>query len=99
MLTLWVIFQVFALFLARREPLPLTASTGYWLQPLVFWTLIAAQFPLLFAIVPDTLLTDPSGQSWHAADLLQTLALVSVFTMLFVAVLGFILLWQQRESA
>ncbi len=98
MLTLWVIFQVFALFLARRgPPLPLTASTGYWLQPLVFWTLIAAQFPLLYAIVPDALVTDPSGQSWHTADLLQTMALVSVFTMLFVAVLGFILLWQRRE--
>lgn len=89
MLTMVSIFTLFALWLRREPRLPMrVADARYWLQPMVFWTLIALQFPLLFAIVPDFKLTDPTGQAWQAADLLETMMLASVFTMLFSALLA-----------
>ena len=99
MLTMWVIFQLFALWRARQTSAAAAIdSFNYWLQPVVYWLLIALQFPLLFAIVPDFALKDPTGKAWQAADLLETMMLASVFTMLFTAVLGFFLLLRWRAG-
>ncbi len=101
MLTMFTIFTLFALYLERQSARPPTPQGyGYWLQPIVFWTLIALQFPLLFAIVPDFKISDPTGHAWQAADLLETMMLVSIFTMLFTALLAcFQLLRWRVESA
>lgn len=98
MLTMWVIFQLFAAYLARRAP-PVTsgAPRAYWLQPIVYWLLIGLQFPLLALIVPAVALTDPSGQVWQARDLFASMALVSCFTMIFTALLAWLLL--ARDAA
>jgi uncharacterized membrane protein len=90
LLTMWVIYQVFALYLAwwHRARLP-APGRGWWLQAVVFWTLIALQFPLLYALVPDRLVHDPSGAAWQASALLESMAIVSVFTMLFTALLAY----------
>lgn len=101
MLTMWLIFQLFAVFLALRgKPAAVVPATRYWLPPVVLWTLIGLQFPLLFAITPKTAgsITDPAGTAWQVADLLETMALASFFTMLFVAVLSFLLLFQSRPQ-
>lgn len=93
MLTMGVIFQLFGLWLERRAaPASVIRSFQYWFNPVLFWLLIALQFPLLFAIVPDFALKDPTGKAWQAADLLETMMLASVFTMLFTAVLSLFLL-------
>ncbi len=97
MLTMWLIFQAFALYL-KFAPAPETivARSAYWLQVLVFWALIALQFPLLAAIVPDLTFTDPAGMQWRGADLFQSMALVSVFTMGFTVVLATMVWWRAR---
>lgn len=90
MLTMWLANQLFAIYLAwwhrLRTPPP---GRAWWLQPVLFWTLIALQFPLLYVLLPDTLVRDPSGTSWQVADLLESMAIVSVFTMLFTALLAY----------
>lgn len=93
MLTMWVIFQLFAVYLARRAP-PVASALprAYWLQAVVYWLLIGLQFPLLALIVPAVTLTDPAGQVWHARDLFASMALVSCFTMIFTALLAWMLL-------
>ena len=99
MLTLWLIFQVFALFLSMRaRPEVQVPGLRYWLQPVVFWLLIALQFPLVFALAPDAAVSDPTGATWRVGDLLETMALASVFTMMFVAVLCLFLLDQRRRG-
>lgn len=99
MLTMTLIYQLFAAWLARHTAsVTSIAAIEYWLQPVLFWLLIALQFPLLFAIVPDFQVVDPSGQAWHAKDLLETMMLVSVFTMLFTALLSLCLLLRQRAA-
>lgn len=97
MLTMWLIFQAFAIYLKFVvAPAPIAARSVYWLQPIVYWGLIALQFPLLAAIVPDLTLTDPGGGQWRGADLFESMALVSVFTMGFTVVLATMLWWRAR---
>lgn len=99
MLTMLVIYVGFSATLARpAATLRVINDFGYWLQPIVFWLLIALQFPLLFAIVPDFSVSDPSGQAWQAADLLETMMLASVFTMLFTALLAWFQLLRWRDE-
>jgi len=99
MLTMWVIFQLFAAYLARRAPpAPLAAPRAYWLQPVVYWLLIGLQFPLLALIVPAATLTDPAGQVWQSRDLFTSMALVSCFTMIFTALLAGMLLARDTVS-
>jgi len=93
MLTMWVTFQLFAVFMARRQPptaIPATAT--HWRQPIVYWLLIGLQFPLLALIVPAAPLADPTGQVWYSSDLFQSMALTSVFTMIFTALLTWLVL-------
>jgi putative membrane protein len=93
MLTMWVTFQLFAVFMARRQaPRAIPATATYWRQPIVYWLLIGLQFPLLAAIVPAAPLSDPAGQVWRSSDLFQSMALTSVFTMLFTALLTWLVL-------
>jgi putative membrane protein len=99
MLTMWLIFQAFAVYLKfAAAPTRVPARSGYWLQPIVFWALIALQFPLLAAIVPAATLTDPAGGEWRSTDLFASMALVSVFTMGFTVVLATQLWWRARRA-
>ena len=89
MLTMWVSFQLFSLYLARRDaPREIRANHVYWQQPIVYWLLIGLQFPLLALIVPEMALTDPTGQIWQSTQLFQSMAITSVFTILFTALLA-----------
>ncbi len=100
MLTMWLSFQLFALFAAKRQPpkeIPATAT--YWRQPIVYWLLIGLQFPLLALIVPGATLSDPTGQVWHSSDLFQSMALTSVFTMCFTAILTWLVLERHAQRA
>ena len=93
LLTMWVSFQLFALYQTRREPpLQISADSVYWQQPVVYWLLIGLQFPLLALLVPGGELTDPAGQVWQAKHLFESMAVTSVFTMLFTGLLAWLLL-------
>ena len=99
LLTMWTIFQLFACYLARGGGTVHTipARGAYWWQPLVQWTLIALQFPLLAVLVPDAVLSDASGATWSMRALFEAMALASVFTMLFTCLLAAVLLVRARE--
>ena len=100
MLTMWIIFQLFSFYLGRNGTLrSISADSPYFMQVVVYWTLIALQFPLLALIVPALTFTDPSGHVWHSAHLFQSMALVSVFTMLFVSVVAFSVLRREIKRA
>ncbi|MEO1081565.1 MAG: carotenoid biosynthesis protein [Pseudomonadota bacterium] len=99
MLTMWVSFQLFALYSAKRQPPEeIPADAAYWRQPIVYWLLIGLQFPLLAFIVPAAPLTDPTGQIWGSGDLFQSMALISVFTMIFTALLTWLVLARQTQT-
>ena len=98
MLSMWLAFHLFSVFVSKRRlPISIPADASYWGQPIVFWLLIVLQFPLLAAIAPSTQLIDATGHVWSSSDLFQSMALVSLFTMIFTACLAWLILARQRE--
>ncbi len=100
MLTMWLIFQAFAWYLSRTTaPREIPAASHYWTQVVLYWFLIALQFPLLTTLGLNGELNDPTRKIWELSDLLQSMALVSVFTMLFTCILAYAILVRARESS
>ena len=89
MLAMWLSFRLFSVFVSkRRSPINIPTDASCWGQPIVFWLLIALQFPLLAAIAPSTQLADATSHVWNSSHLFQGMALVSLFTMIFIACLA-----------
>jgi uncharacterized membrane protein len=91
-LTVYVYYQLFALYLRRRRPASaqtLPESKGYWLQPVVLYGITALKFPLnIVTHTSSSTITDPAGALWRTQDIYGTSGLVSIFTMGAFTVLG-----------
>lgn len=81
-LCVYVIFQLFALYLRGRStglhPLP----SSYWRLAVLFYAASAAGNILL--VIPragPSVVTDPAGVQWRVSDITGTCALISIFTM------------------
>jgi putative membrane protein len=102
----WVVvyafFQGFALFLAtcsRRAPIQAEGQgPGYWLPPVALYLLVAAGALVLYLVSPNTQHTDALGYVWRSADIYETAAIVSIFTMGFAGVLAVARLLQPRPD-
>ncbi|GAB7046465.1 carotenoid biosynthesis protein [Catenuloplanes indicus] len=102
-LCVYTIFQLFALYLARRGPAAVrpeaeTVGDAFWYQAIVPYVSVALVLTARFFTREDGVVTDPAGQSWQLADLGETTVLVSVFTMYFVALLSTLLVGRSRPS-
>jgi putative membrane protein len=93
-------YLVFALFLHRTSAT--SAPTEFSLK--AFWTL-----PILMylsrtieyfgnMLYENIEITDQAGHLWHTADINESLALVSIFTMIFVGFLGLVLITRSDDS-
>jgi putative membrane protein len=100
-LTVFVFFQLFALYLARRRPRPAQGEmmASFWWPA---WMMFAVSIvrPVLTALFhqsgPATV-TDPSGATWSVAALYGTCALAAIFAMGAFAVLA-LLRFTERVS-
>jgi uncharacterized membrane protein len=93
-LTVYLIFQVFALWIARW---PSTAPSGSddtdrsaWMLNIAFYFATFLEFVAMAALAPQNSVTDPAGVVWSTKAMYESLGLVSIFTMGFVSLLGFI---------
>ena len=80
-LVVYVVFQLFALYL-KRQTLAQDLSANYWRLPILFYAVSAAGNILL--VIPKTAVataTDPTGMQWRISDITGTSALVSIFVM------------------
>lgn len=88
-LTVYVIYQMFALYLQRhptnRNPIP----PGHWRLAVVFYRISAAG-NILLAIprAGQAVVSDNTGAQWKVSDITGTCALVTIFTMGAFAVLA-----------
>jgi putative membrane protein len=98
-LTVFVFFQLFALYLVRRPPRPAQGQASFWWPA---WTMFAVSIfrPVLATLFhpagPSTV-TDPAGVTWNIAALYGTCALAAIFTMGAFAVVA-LLRFTERTS-
>jgi Carotenoid biosynthesis protein len=81
-LTVYVIYQLFALYPRRRPAGPTPLPSGYWHQALLFYGISAAgNLLLLIPRAGPSVVSDPTGMTWRVSDITGTCALVTIFTM------------------
>jgi len=56
------------------------------MMPVAMFFVMAMNFQADYLAGGDVTLTDATGETWHSADIHETAAIVSLFTMVFVAV-------------
>jgi uncharacterized membrane protein len=98
-LTVYVFYQLFALYLRGRsmklEPLP----PGYWHVAVLFYAVSAVGNILLaLPLVGPSVVSDPTGARWRVSDITGTCALVSIFTMGVFAVMAGVRLSEQKAA-
>jgi len=92
-LTVYLIFQLFALAL-NRLPLATPAENGdgvrsVWMLNVAFYFATFLEFISMSYLAVDRPITDPAGVVWSSRALYDSLGLVAIFTMGFVSTLGF----------
>jgi putative membrane protein len=90
-LTVWIIFQLFALFARTHAINCERLSASYWRLAVIFYAISAAGN--IFLVVPrpgPNTVSDAAGMQWRVSDITGTCALVSIFTMGAFALLAWI---------
>src|SRR3989454_6455575 len=101
--TVYVFFQLFALFLRFRkaghgetQPLP----RSYYAQAVMMYAVMGLSYVLAYLVGnSNTLVTDAAGVVWHTGSIAESAAIVSIYTMLFVAALATVKLLQGSADA
>jgi len=90
-LVVYVIYQLFALFLKGRSNGPVPLPSHYWQQAVLFYALSAAGNILLeFPQSGPSVVPDPTGTLWKVHDIAAASALVSIFVMGAFALLAWV---------
>src|SRR6266487_2458591 len=91
-LTVFVFFQLFALYLRGRQNAYAQVqpvSRGYWLQAVVFYGVIALSTPLnMLTQTTNATIADAAGVLWRTQDIYVVSGLVWIFTMIPFTVLS-----------
>jgi len=97
-LTVYVFYQLFALYLRDRSTNPDPLPSSYWNLAILFYAASAAGNILLVIPRPIvSVVSDPAGAQWRISDITGTCALVSIFTMGAFALLAWASLADQKR--
>jgi uncharacterized membrane protein len=92
--TVYVFFQIFALYLRRRHVIYASVqpeTRGYWLQAVLLYAVTGVKFPLnILTHTSAQTIADATGVLWRTQDIYLTSGLVSLFTMFAFIVLGLV---------
>jgi putative membrane protein len=81
-LTVYVFYQLFALYLRGRPTNPQSLPLGYWHLAVFFYAVSAAGNLLLLIPPPGAdMVLDPAGTQWKVNEIVIACALTSIFTM------------------
>ena len=97
-LTVFLFMQAFALYLRARTTPPLPVPQGHWFQAVFFFFVMALDFPAGHLGVTNAAVTDATGKVWQTADILETAAIMSLFTMMPFAVASFLTLLLRKKA-
>jgi uncharacterized membrane protein len=97
--TVYLFMQVFALYLRSRGPLT-TATPGQArasdLQGVLLYAATTIWFFVRYFTGERTTVTDAAGISWRTGDIYETSVLVTIYGMLFIALLALLRIAQQH---
>ena len=91
-LTVYLIYQSFALYLRRSTIHRLPAAAKCWRTAVVFYAISAAGNLLPLIRADNSVVADPTGAQWKVRDIVVAGALVSVFVM------GSFVLWASLKN-
>jgi hypothetical protein len=97
-LTVYVFYQLFALYLRGRATNPHPLPSGYWRVAVTFYGISAAGNLLVIPSAGLSVVSDPTGKLWNVGGIIGACALVSIFGMGAFAVLAWVRL-RGRDSA
>jgi uncharacterized membrane protein len=101
--TVYVFFQLFALFLRFRKAAHGETQTfprSYYAQAVVMYAAIGLMFVLAYLVYRgNTLVTDAVGVVWQTRNIAEAEGTVSIYTMLFIAALSAVKLFQGSADA
>jgi len=94
----WIFFQLFALYQGRHgsEDLSRALPTAHYLQPIMVYSWTGFGFVLSYLLRPtNTQITDAVGHVWQTGDIYESMAIVSIYTMIFVSILALVMLYRE----
>jgi putative membrane protein len=95
LLCVYTIFQLFALYLSFQQrtsgQLNSTDRT-YWYQAAVTFAILGLSLAINSLTGYDSVVFDQAGQQWHAIQIYNSVTLVTIFTIWFVALLSSLLI-------
>jgi uncharacterized membrane protein len=99
-LTVYVFYQLFALYLRGRSTGPAPLPSSYWRLAILFYAMSAAGNILLaFSHAGPSVVSDPTGAQWKVSDITGACALVSIFVMGAFALMAWVRLHDQATNA
>jgi uncharacterized membrane protein len=99
-LTVYVFYQLFALYLRDRSTNPDPLPSSYWNLAVLFYAVSAAGNILL--VIPrggPSVVSDATGAQWRVSDITGACALVSIFIMGAFSLLAWVRLTDQKAEA
>ena len=97
-LTVYIFFQLFALYLRKRGPTnPPAMPITHYLQIILVYLWTGVGFVLNYPFRPtNTAITDAVGHIWQTSDIYETTAVSAIYTMIFISTLALAILLRGR---
>ncbi len=97
-LTVYIFFQLFALYLRKRGPTnPPAIPITHYLQIILVYMWTGVGFVLNYPFRPtNTQITDAFGHVWQTSDIYETTAISAIYTMIFISTLALAILLRGR---
>jgi putative membrane protein len=97
-LTVYIFFQLFALYLRKRGPTnPPAIPITHYLQIILVYMWTGVGFVLNYPFRPaNTQITDAVGHIWQTSDIYETTAISAIYTMIFISTLALTILLRGR---
>ncbi|MDO8127315.1 MAG: carotenoid biosynthesis protein [Candidatus Brocadiales bacterium] len=90
-LCVYIYNQLFALYLSKtatkNEVMQPSLPKAYWYQAVLMYFTLGLSMPLLAIFGNNVLVIDQSGKTWATGDIYQSMTLITIFTMWFIALL------------
>jgi len=80
-LTVFLFLVAFAAYGVRRRDPPADLPASHWYQAVVFFLVLALDFPASWLGAASSPIADATGKMWMTGDILEATSIVSLFTM------------------